>query len=42
MNRREVLEDELDAYIDWRLKNIDYSESEAHLKYVDCLVGGGK
>lgn len=40
MNRREFLEEELDAFIEWRLQHVDYSEVDAHLKYAQSLVGG--
>lgn len=39
MNRRLVLEEEFDAYISWRLKNVDYDEVTAHFKYAQSLVG---
>lgn len=37
MNRREKIENEMDAFIEWRLKNIDYSESVAHMKYIEKI-----
>ncbi len=37
MNRRETIDYEIDRYAEWRVKNFDYSESVAHVKYVEYL-----
>lgn len=37
MNRRETIDSEIDRFVEWRVKNFDYPESVAHVKYVEYL-----
>lgn len=37
MTRRDELDEEIEAYARWRIRNMDYPESVAHLRYVEYL-----
>jgi hypothetical protein len=37
MTRREEIDSEIDSYASWRIRNVDYTESVAHLRYVEYL-----
>jgi len=37
MTRRDVINEEIERYESWRIRNVDYPESVAHLRYVEYL-----